>query len=116
MALSPGFIFTAYCFSEFYLVFLRYISRIFTKQPNKMIREILTLQLDGVPIQYYVRFSKERNFFRFYPTLTAKSAPSFSIAVTKKELCTEDEIENHLLEQAKGRVLEILNDGIYDKL
>jgi len=81
-----------------------------------MIREILTLQLDGVPIQYYVRFSKERNSFRFYPTLSGKSAPSFSITVIEEELLAEDGIEKALQEQAKKKVLEILNDAVYDRL
>lgn len=81
-----------------------------------MIREILTLVVDKIPTQYYIDFEKDRKQFNFQPTLTNKSAPSFRIIERYGELIEIEEIDASLLEQAKEKIREILNNPIFDQL
>jgi hypothetical protein len=81
-----------------------------------MIREILTLVVDGVPVQYYIDFEKDRKQFNFQPTLTNKMAPSFRIIARYGELIEVEEVHPHLVEQAKEKIKEILNNPIFDQL
>jgi hypothetical protein len=80
-----------------------------------MIREILTLVVDNIPTQYYIDFEKDRKQFNFHPTLSHKMAPSFRIIVRYGELIEVEEIDPHLLEQAKQKIREILNNPIFDQ-
>jgi len=80
-----------------------------------MIREILTLVVDKVPTQYYIDFEKDRKQFNFQPTLTNKTAPSFRIIERYGELIEIEEIDANLLEQAKEKIREILNNPIFDQ-
>ena len=93
---------------------LRY--RISTKQPKPMIREILTLLVDDIPTHYYIDFEKDRKQFNFQPTLSNKAAPSFRIVERYGELIEVESIEPKLLEQARERIREILNNPIFDQL
>lgn len=80
-----------------------------------MIREILTLVVDNVPTQYYIDFEKDRKQFNFQPTLTNKTAPSFRIIERYGELIEIEEIDPSLIEQAKDKIREILNNPIFDQ-
>jgi hypothetical protein len=79
-----------------------------------MIQEILTLQVENLPTQYYINFKKDRKKFLFQPTLKNKSAPSFIIMVKENELIVEDLQDNKIAEQAKEKVKEILTNNIFD--
>jgi hypothetical protein len=81
-----------------------------------MIREILTLVVDNIPTQYYIDFDKDRKQFNFRPTLSHKAAPSFKIIERYGELLEVEEIDASLLEQAKEKIREILNNPIFDHL
>jgi hypothetical protein len=81
-----------------------------------MIREILTLLVDDIPTHYYIDFEKDRKQFNFQPTLTNKTAPSFRIVERYGELIEVDAIDPQLLEQAKEKIREILNNPIFDQL
>jgi hypothetical protein len=81
-----------------------------------MIREILTLLVDKIPTQYYIDFERDRKQFNFQPTLTNKAAPSFRIIERYGELIEMEEIDASLLEQAKEKIKEILNNPIFDQL
>jgi hypothetical protein len=102
------------CICKIYQVLFRLSYRIFTKQPT-MIREILTLIVEHIPTQYYIKFSKERTAFQFQPTLKNKAAPSFKIVVHGDQLEIPDNIDPELGEQAKGKVREILNNDLFDR-
>jgi hypothetical protein len=91
------------------------LGRNFTKQPKTMIREILTLVVDGVPTQYYIEFEKDRKQFNFQPTLTNKAAPFFRIIERYGELIEVEDIDPYILEQAKEKIKEILNNPIFDQ-
>jgi len=80
-----------------------------------MIREILTLVVDNVPTQYYIDFEKDRKQFNFQPTLTNKAAPSFRIIERYGELIEIEEIDRFVIEQAKEKIREILNNPIFDQ-
>lgn len=80
-----------------------------------MIREILTLVVDNVPTQYYIEFKKDRKQFNFQPTLTNKMAPSFKIIERYGEFIEVEEIDPFLLNQAKEKIREILNNPIFDQ-
>jgi len=80
-----------------------------------MFREILTLVVDRIPIQYYIEFEKDRRQFNFQPTLAHKTAPSFRIIRRYGELIDVEEIDPSLFEQAKEKIKEILNDPIFDQ-
>lgn len=80
-----------------------------------MIREILTLMIDKVPTQYYIHFTKDRRRFVFQPTLNNKTAPSFILLVSNKEIITEGFIDEKIEEQAKEKVREILSNSIFDQ-
>ena len=80
-----------------------------------MIREILTLVVDNVPIQYYNDFEKERKQFNFQPTLTNKTSPTFRIIERYGELIEVEEVDPFLIEQAKEKIREILNNPIFDQ-
>jgi hypothetical protein len=80
-----------------------------------MIREILTLVVDNVPTQYYIDFEKDRKQFNFQPTLTNKAAPSFRIIERYGELIEIEEIDPLVIEQAKEKIREILNNPIFDQ-
>ncbi|MBO9681728.1 MAG: hypothetical protein J7502_03470 [Flavisolibacter sp.] len=78
-----------------------------------MIREILTLVVDNVPTQYYIDFEKDRKQFNFHPTLTNKTAPSFRIIERYGELIEIEEVDPSVIEQAKEKIREILNNPIF---
>ena len=80
-----------------------------------MIREILTLVVDKVPTQYYIDFEKDRKQFNFQPTLTNKNAPTFRIIERYGELIEIEEIDPSIIEQAKEKIREILNNPIFDQ-
>ena len=79
-----------------------------------MLREILTLTVNQVPIQYYIRFGKDRKRFTFHPTFKNKDAPEFVILVKDSELKIAGEIEEQMAEQAKEKVREIISNSIFD--
>jgi hypothetical protein len=81
-----------------------------------MIREIFTLTIDKVPMQYYVRFDKDRMKFCFQATLKHKTAPSFTIRVIDGELIPEPVVDEPVLIQARQKVKEIVSDKIFDRL
>jgi hypothetical protein len=81
-----------------------------------MIREIRTLWMEQVSIQYYMRFGKDRKKFGFQPTLKNKDAPSFNIFVRDDQLEAEGEAPAEVLEQAMVYVREVLDDSIFDQL
>jgi hypothetical protein len=81
-----------------------------------MIREILTLVVDKIPTQYYIDFDRDRKQFNFQPTLSHKTAPSFRIIERYGELIEVEEIDVALLDQAKEKIREILNNPIFDHL
>jgi hypothetical protein len=80
-----------------------------------MIREILTLVVDNVPTQYYIDFEKDRKQFNFQPTLTNKTAPIFRIIERYGELIEIEEVDQSVIEQAKEKIREILNNPIFDQ-
>lgn len=80
-----------------------------------MIREILTLMIDKAPTQYYIQFTKDRRRFVFQPTLKNKTAPSFILLVSNKEITKEGFIDEKIEEQAKEKVREILSNSIFDQ-
>jgi hypothetical protein len=80
-----------------------------------MIREILTLVVEKVPTQYYIDFTKDRKQFNFQPSLTNKSAPCFTIVVKDGELIATEPIDPLILQQAKEKIKEILNNRIFDQ-
>jgi hypothetical protein len=80
-----------------------------------MIREILTLVVDDIPTQYYIEFEKERKQFNFQPTLANKTAPSFRIIERYGELIEVEEIDPFVLQQAKEKIREILDNPIFDQ-
>jgi hypothetical protein len=80
-----------------------------------MIREILTLVVDNVPTQYYIEFEKKRKQFNFQPTLTNNAAPSFRIIERYGELIEIEEIDPFIIEQAKEKIRDILNNPIFDQ-
>lgn len=81
-----------------------------------MIREIHTLMVGAVPTQYYIEFEKDRKQFNFQPTLTNNTAPSFRIIERYGELIELEEIDSHLLEQAKQKIRDILNNPVFGQL
>lgn len=80
-----------------------------------MIKEILTLIVDGVPTQYYIKFGKERRRFSFHPTLKNKSAPVFIVFMRDDELKVAGEVDEQVAEQARQKVREILSDNLFDR-
>ena len=80
-----------------------------------MIREILTLVVGNIPTQYYIDFGKDRKQFNFKPTLSNKAAPSFKVIERYGELIEVEPIDPNLLEQAKEKIKEILNNPIFDQ-
>lgn len=82
-----------------------------------MIREILTLLVQNVAVQYYIDFDKDRRQFNFQPTLTNTSAPSFKILVRYGELiAVEQDIDPQVLEQAIRKVRDILDNPVFGQL
>lgn len=81
-----------------------------------MIREILTLVVDKVPTQYYINFEKDRKQFEFRPTLSNKTAPSFTIIERYGELIEIELVDPVIIKQAKEKIREILNNPIFDQL
>lgn len=79
-----------------------------------MLREILTLHIDGIPMSYYIRFSKERTNFTFSPTLQHRSAPEFVIHVDEKEILPSSGIPQDLHDQASEKIKEILENSLFD--
>jgi hypothetical protein len=80
-----------------------------------MLREILTLLVDKIPTQYYINFQPDRKEFIFQPTLNNKSAPAFTVLVEGADLVVPQKIERLLVDQAKEKVTEILNNTIFDQ-
>ena len=80
-----------------------------------MIREILTLVVDDMPTQYYIEFEKDRKQFNFQPTLANKTAPSFRVIERYGELIEVEETDSSIVEQAKDKIREILNNPIFDQ-
>ena len=81
-----------------------------------MIREICTLKVDRIPIQYYIRFEKDRRRFFFQASLKNKSAPSFTIIQREDEWFTEPAVDPSITKQAIQKVREIVEDRIFDRL
>lgn len=81
-----------------------------------MIKEILTLVVNGTPTQYYIKFGKDRRRFSFQPTLKNKNAPVFVIFLREDELRVAGEIDEQLSEQAKDKVKAILSDNLFDSI
>ena len=81
-----------------------------------MIKELLTLYIDNTPVQYYIRFTRERTLFNFQPTLKNKTAPSFTIFFQDHDWITEDQVEGSILEQARQKIKAINSDNIFDIL
>lgn len=80
-----------------------------------MIREILTLLVDGKSTSYYIRFGPERKRFQFQPTLKNKGLPSFVIRVEGGQLVTEEPLPEELAAQAREKVMEIIGNSIFDR-
>ena len=80
-----------------------------------MIREILTLVVDDMPTQYYIEFEKDRKQFNFQPTLANKTAPSFRVIERYGELIEVEETDSSIVQQAKDKIREILNNPIFDQ-
>ena len=80
-----------------------------------MLRKILTLTVNNIPTQYYIKFGKDRQRFSFQPTLKNKEAPVFVILVRDGELKLAGEIDPVMESQAMEKVKEILSDNIFDK-
>jgi hypothetical protein len=81
-----------------------------------MLQEILTFEWENTRIQYYVRFTLERNKFIFNPALKYKSAPKFTIVLKEGQPLSEELIPPVLLAQATHKVREILSNNMFDKL
>ena len=81
-----------------------------------MLKEILTLVVNGSPTQYYIKFGKDLRRFSFQPTLKNKSAPVFVIFLRDDELRVAGDVDNKLAEQAKEKVRTILSDNLFDNL
>jgi hypothetical protein len=81
-----------------------------------MLKEIFTLESEGGLIQYYVLFTKDRNFFEFQPTYKNKSAAVFCIKVHEGELITEDNVPPSVLEGAMEKVREIISNSVFDRI
>jgi hypothetical protein len=79
-----------------------------------MLREILTLIVNNVPTQYYIKFGKDRQKFTFHPTLKNKEAPDFIIFIKDNELKVAGDISENMAEQAKEKVKEIISNSIFD--
>ena len=79
-----------------------------------MLREILTLTVNNIPVQYYIRFGRERQRFTFQPTLKNKEAPVFIILVKDGELKVAGDIDETMADQAKEKVKEIISNSIFD--
>jgi hypothetical protein len=80
-----------------------------------MIKEILTLLVDGVPTQYYIKFGKDRRRFSFHPTLKNKAAPVFVVFMRDDELRVAGDVDDLVAEQATLKVKEILSDNLFDR-
>ena len=114
-----GSFFEEICFPVVFTVSVKYFYsshsvKILSNQ--NMIREILTLIVDDLPMQYYIFFGKDRKQFNFQPTLTHKSAPDFDVFVKEEELLIENNIDPSLARQAKEKVREILSNPVFDQL
>lgn len=81
-----------------------------------MFREILTLVVDNVPTQYYIDFERDRKQFNFQPTLTNSTAPPFRIIMRYGELIELENIDPNLIQQARKKIREILDNPIFDQL
>ncbi len=81
-----------------------------------MFKEILTLQAEEGPLQYYLLFEKEGRRFIFDPTFKNKSAPVFVILVEDDVLYTEGKISHQLEMQAQEHVRGLLTSGFLDRL
>ena len=75
-----------------------------------MTRELLTLIVNNVPIQYYIDFEEDRKQFSLQPLLTNQTAPSFRIIERYGELIEIEEIDPYILQQAKKKIIELLTD------
>jgi hypothetical protein len=80
-----------------------------------MIREILTLEVDGMSTQYYIQFGKDRTRFSFQPTLKNKAAPSFTLIVKDGNIEAESPVPASLARQASEKIRSILDDKLFDK-
>lgn len=80
-----------------------------------MSREILTLVIDDISIEYYIDFEKDRKLFYFQPALPNNATPSFRIIERYGELIEIEEIDPRIIQQAKEKIIEILNNPIFDR-
>lgn len=87
---------------------------IFYSAPT-MIREIFTLVVDRIPTPYYVRFEKDRKKFQFQATLKNKTAPSFVVFLQGDDLILEPYVDEVIAKQVEQKVLELVNDKIFDR-
>lgn len=81
-----------------------------------MLREILTLYSEGISLQYYIMFEKNRTWFSFQPTFKNKAAPAFIIHVQDGSMSVEGTISPALEKGAKEKVREILSNQIFDQI
>jgi len=79
-----------------------------------MIREILTLIVDNIPTEYYIDFTEDRKLFNFQPALSNNASPSFRIIERYGELIEIEEIDSRILQQAREKIIEILNNPIFN--
>jgi hypothetical protein len=79
-----------------------------------MLREILTLVVDGKPTQYYIKFARERRRFSFQPTLKNKSFPSFVVFIKEGDFVIEPVINEYLSGQAIEKVKEIIANPLFE--
>ena len=80
-----------------------------------MSREILTLVIDDIPTEYYIDFEKDRKLFTFQSALLNNATPSFRIIERYGELIEIEEIDPRIIQQAKEKIIEILNNPIFDR-
>ena len=79
-----------------------------------MIREILTLVVDGISLPYYIQFDKDRQRFSFQPTLKNRSAPGFVLEVKDGLVMPLDPVPPDLVRQAEEKIREIISTNLFD--
>jgi hypothetical protein len=80
-----------------------------------MLKEILTLDSEIGPLQYYVLFGRERRHFSFQPTFKNRQASPFVIHVRNDEMVVEGEVDEVLNNAAREKVKDILSSMMFDQ-